>query len=197
VARRINPEQHAARRLHIVDAALTCFAEHGYEGATTAMICRAAAIGSGTFFHYFPTKVAVLLSILELGTEETRDWFAAQEGRSDAREVILDWVRHSAAQAADPRVPAFVRAVGAVMSEPAVASALAEDDRAQRVGLHDWVSRAQVDDLVRTDLSADSLTSWLMLILDGYIGQLASGEAFPSGVEQLTLVDLIERFLAA
>src|SRR5690625_1722177 len=72
VARTIDPERHRARRLHIIDAALTVFAERGYTGATTAAICREAGIGSGTFFHYFETKKSVLLAILELGIEETQ-----------------------------------------------------------------------------------------------------------------------------
>ena len=48
MARTVDPERHEARRLVIIDAALTVFAERGYDGATTAEICRRAGIGSGT-----------------------------------------------------------------------------------------------------------------------------------------------------
>ena len=71
MARTVDPERHLARRLVIIDAALTCFAASGYAGTSTAAICREAGIGSGTFFHYFPTKQSLLLAILALGTEET------------------------------------------------------------------------------------------------------------------------------
>src|SRR3954454_19686828 len=108
----------------IIDAALTRFAEDGFDRATTAAICRTAGIGSGTFFHYFPTKLDVLLAILELGTAETVAWFAAQRGRSDPGGVLADYVVHTATEFTDPRLAGFVRAVGAVMNDEQVAAAL-------------------------------------------------------------------------
>ena len=36
--RPIDPEKHRARRLVIIDAALTCFARSGYDGAKVADI---------------------------------------------------------------------------------------------------------------------------------------------------------------
>jgi AcrR family transcriptional regulator len=196
VARTVDPERHAARRLVIIDAALTCFATHGYDGATTAAICREAGIGSGTFFHYFPTKADVLLGILDLGTQETGEWFAAQAGRSDPGEVLLDYVAHAAADATDPRVPGFVRAVGAVMTEPRVAAALAADERTLRGGLVPWVRAARSAGEVRSDLSAARLTDWLMLLLDGFLGRLASGDAFTAKRETPVLLDAARRLLA-
>lgn len=197
MARTVDPERHAARRLQIVDAAFTCFAAEGYVGATTDAICRQAGIGSGTFFHYFPTKAAVLLAILALGTQETRNWFAAQQGRTDARVVVLDWVRYSAAQLADPRLAGFVRAVGAVMTDPGVAEALTADEQAQREGLLPWVRRAQVDGEVRTDLTPPALTAWVMLVLDGFLGRIAADEDFTAAGQRRWLVDMVERLLAA
>ena len=127
------PREARRPRLQIIDAGLTCFAAHGYDGATTALICREAGIGSGTFFHYFPTKADLLVATLELGTGETEEWFAARRGRPDAVEVLREYVAHAAAESADPRVPGFVRAVGAVMTEPRIAAALAADERTLRV----------------------------------------------------------------
>lgn len=196
MARTVDPAKHAQRRLVIVDAAFTCFAENGYEGTTTALICRTAGIGSGTFFHYFPTKVSVLLALLGLGTAETREWFVAQARREDAREVVLDWVRKTADDVTDPRMPGFVRAVGAVMTEPDVAEALADDERAQSEGLRPFVLAAQRAGQVRTDLSATALTAWVLLVLDGYLGRLASDPSFSATGQRRTLVQTVERLLA-
>lgn len=196
MARTVDPERHAQRRLHIIDAALTCFAREGYVGATTAAICRAAGIGSGTLFHYFPTKADVLLAILELGTAETVEWFAEQVGRDDARAVLLDWVRHTANELTDPRVAGFVQAVGAVMTEPSVAAALAADEQAQSDGLRSWVRRAQEAREVRTDLTVESLTDWLMLVIDGYAARLAGKGAFVAEDQRDTLIDSTKRLLA-
>jgi AcrR family transcriptional regulator len=196
VARTIDPERHAARRLVIIDAALTCFATLGYAGASTAAICREAGIGSGTFFHYFPTKAAVLVAILAYGTRETTGFFDERAGRHDALPVIREYVDHVADDAADARLPGFVRAVGAVVGEPEIDAALAADDRALRERLTPWLQRAQVAGEVRSDVSPQRLTSWLMLLFDGFVGRLAAEPGFDATAETPMLRDSVERLLA-
>ncbi|WP_407319085.1 TetR/AcrR family transcriptional regulator [Isoptericola halotolerans] len=195
MARPVDPERHAARRLQIIDAGLTVFAERGYDGATTARICRQAGIGSGTFFHYFATKADLLLAILELGTAETRERAEALEGRTDALGVLLELVGATADDAADPRIPGFVRAVAGVMHVPRIAEALAADDDAQREVLRVWVVRAQASGQARTDLPAARLVSWLMLLTDGFLERVAVDEGFTAEGEGDVLVDTARGFL--
>ncbi len=196
MARTVDPEKHAARRLQIIDAGLTCFAAHGYDGATTALICREAGIGSGTFFHYFPTKADLLLATLELGTGETDEWFAARKGHPDAAEVLREYVAHAAAEATDPRVPGFVRAVGAVMTEPRIAEALAADERTLRAGLAPWVRKAagrRPGPDRPLGRSADRLA-------DAPARRVPrpprGGDSFTAKRESRTLLDAVERLLA-
>ena len=195
MSRTVDPERHRARRLQIIDAALTCFAAHGYSGTSTAALCREAGIGSGTFFHYFPTKQSLLIAILDLGTNETRAWFAARAGDRDPRAVIDAYIAHVAQEYADPRVGGFVRAVGAVMGEPEVEAALAEDARVQRGGLLLHVAAAQAQGQVRTDVSSDDLTDWILLVMDGFLGRLATGDAFTAQAQWPMLEDTIRRLL--
>lgn len=195
MARTVDPARHEARRLVIIDAALTVFAERGYDGATTAAICRQAGIGSGTFFHYFPTKLDLLLAILTLGTDEVREAAAVYADRTDPLGVLLDIVRQGADDAADPRMPGFVRAVGGVMHQPDVAATLEEDARAQRDLLRPWVEKAQRAGEIRTDLTPDRIVSWLYLLTDGFLGRIADEETFTAQAEKATLVDTARRFL--
>ncbi len=196
MARPVDPVRHEQRRLQIIDAALTRFAEDGYAGATTAAICRTARIGSGTFFHYFPTKAELLVAILQYGTAEVEGWFAAQRDRTDAVSVLRDYVAYSADQLTDPRLPGFVRAVVSVMSEPAVAAALAADERAQQRGLTSWVRRARRTGEIRTDLSAVRLAAWIFLLVDGFTGRLATDPTFSVRRERAVLLDALDRLLA-
>jgi AcrR family transcriptional regulator len=196
VARTVDPAKHEARRLQIIDAALTWFATDGYERATTAAICRTAGIGSGTFFHYFPTKSAVLVAILGYGTHETREWFAAQHGRADAREVLLEYVGHSADEYADERVAGFIHAVVAVMGEPDIAAALAADVDAVRNCLAPWVEMAQQRGEIRDDLTPVRATRWLMVLLDGFLDRIISEPDFTVATEKATLLDAVDRLLA-
>lgn len=49
----------AARRQEILQAALACFVEHGYEDATVADICERAGVSVGTVYHHFGSKARV------------------------------------------------------------------------------------------------------------------------------------------
>lgn len=188
VARPVDLERHAARRLQIIDAGLTVFSERGYDGATTARICQQAGIGSGTFFHYFATKADLLVAILELGTDEVRERAAGLADRTDPVGVLLELVGSTAEDAADPRIPGFVRAVAGVMDEPRIAEALAVDDAAQRDVLRQWVERGQSAGEVRTDVPAERIVSWLLLLTGGFLERVAVDERFDPTVENGLLV---------
>jgi len=165
--RPVDPVRRRARRLQIIDAALTVLAEHGYAGATTARICRTAGIGSGTFFHHFPTKDSLLVAILESGTEETRRFFASRDPADPPRQVLLDYADHAAADLADPRAAGFITVVGGLTSHPDIAAALRADEHVLRTALRDVAAAAQERGQVRTDLTAERLASWIVLLLDG------------------------------
>ncbi|MEU4387617.1 helix-turn-helix domain-containing protein [Promicromonospora sp. NPDC023805] len=196
MARTVDPARHEARRLVIIDAALTVFAERGYDGATTAEICRRAGIGSGTFFHYFPTKLELLLAILTLGIAEVREQAELYADRTDPLGVLLDIVERGADDAADPRMPGFVRAVGGIMQQPDVAAKLEEDARTQRDLLLPWVEKAQQAGQIRTDLTPARITSWLYLLTDGFLGRIADEETFTPHTEKPVLLETARRFLA-
>ncbi len=49
-------------RSEIVEAAMTCFDEAGFDATTIAQITERAEVARRTFFRYFPTKEAVLFS---------------------------------------------------------------------------------------------------------------------------------------
>ncbi|NVC25120.1 TetR/AcrR family transcriptional regulator [Kocuria salina] len=195
MARTVDPAQHEARRMHIIDAALTRFAATGYGGTTTAAICQQAGIGSGTFFHYFPTKTAVLVAIIDLGTEQTRAWFTNQHERADPLTVLDDYLTHTTAEMADTRIAGFVRAVGAVMNQAEVAAALERDDTALRQGLLPWIQAAQDNRTARNDLSPERLTEWMILLLNGFLDHIATTPEFTAGHEAAMLHDTVHRLL--
>lgn len=195
MARTVDPARHEAKRLRIIDAALTCFARDGYDRATTAAICREAGIGSGTFFHYFPTKLDVLLGVLELGTRETTDWFAQQAGRTDAWQVVGDYVAHAAEDLADPRLAGFVRAISSVLTVPEVAAVLEREATVTQEGLLPWLRAAAEAGQTRADLPPERLVTWIQALLDGYVGMAATSETFEPEAEVPVLLDAVRRLL--
>ncbi len=61
---RVTAETRAATRQSILEAARKLFAQQGFEAATTRDIARAAGIGVGTLFNYFPTKEAIAVALV-------------------------------------------------------------------------------------------------------------------------------------
>lgn len=56
-------EVDSGRREQLLAAARAVFAEKGYERATVGDIVRAAGVAQGTFYLYFPSKRAVLVTL--------------------------------------------------------------------------------------------------------------------------------------
>ncbi|WP_194819909.1 TetR/AcrR family transcriptional regulator [Nocardia sp. XZ_19_385] len=181
--RPIDPQRHRARRLQIIDAGLTAFAEHGYAGATTALICRTAGIGSGTFFHYFPTKDALLVAILEHSTSETREFFEQRADPIDPRRVVFDYVEHAAAGLVDPRAAGFISVVGGLTHRPEIADALRADNEIAHAALRATVQAAQRDQRVRDDVDAGRLAEWILLLLDGFAARVTTSDNFVAAQE--------------
>lgn len=69
-------------REHILQAAEQLFAQNGYDATGVAQICAAAQVSKGAFYHHFPSKQAVFLTLLEnwlSGLEPQIEAFVRQE----------------------------------------------------------------------------------------------------------------------
>jgi AcrR family transcriptional regulator len=181
--------------LQIIDAGMTAFAEHGYAGATTAVICRTAGVGSGTFFHYFPTKLALLVAIIEEGTQETRAFFADNAGHSDPRAVVFGYIHHAIDDLADPRLAGFVVTVGGLLATPEVEAALRADDETLRGELEPWLRAAARAGQIRVDISAERLAVWVALVLDGFTERVAIADGFTPHLEAPLLIEQVAHLL--
>lgn len=61
---RVTAETKEATRKAILDAAAELFRSEGFEATTTRDIAEGAGVASGTLFNYFPTKEAVLATLV-------------------------------------------------------------------------------------------------------------------------------------
>ena len=127
--RTVDPEKHARRRAKIVAAAAAEFAAHGLDGTTTAAVCRRARIGSGTLFHYFPTKRALFHAVfaddLPVLTALTGRALAEPDPETGLR-LLLD---HMTAEVGDPLGPGLAAAaVVQAGRDPEFAAIVAAND---------------------------------------------------------------------
>jgi AcrR family transcriptional regulator len=55
----------AARRQQVLDAAIACFRQHGFHGASMSAISTAAGMSVGHIYHYFENKDAIIAAIVD------------------------------------------------------------------------------------------------------------------------------------
>jgi AcrR family transcriptional regulator len=87
-------------RTRIVDAAEKIFGKQGYHGSSVVEITKAAGVGLGTFYLYFPSKLDVYRHLLRSRQNEfIQAARHAYEGATDSRTVVqgafrafFDWI---------------------------------------------------------------------------------------------------------
>ncbi len=98
-------------RARILEAAFQSFAREGYDATGVAEICAAAGVSKGAFYHHFPTKQAVFLTLLEDWLQGIdRELAAALEGSPSVAAGILRMAERAREifRAADRRLPMFL-----------------------------------------------------------------------------------------
>ncbi len=192
--RTVDPAKHAARRRHILDAAAGVFAHKGFEAATVAEICRAAGVGSGTLFHYFPDKGAIFR---ELFREDHERVLAELAVLDDADPEAGFWaaVDLLARDVAEPAAGGLVIALlGRLPLDPELAGVLVAAEEAVQERLTVFLTRLQKEGRADPGLPAEHAARWVSTITDGLY--LRCGDpGFDAEQELRTLRTVLTRFL--
>ena len=97
------PRKTAEEREEILDAALTEFADHGFEGSSTDAIARVVGISQPYLFRLFGTKKGLYLASAERCLADTYDFSAAAEGLSGEEALTAIGRSYKEMITADPR----------------------------------------------------------------------------------------------
>lgn len=126
------PKQARSRvtRRHLLEAAVSCLAEHGWAGSTVAVVAERAGVSRGAAQHHFPTREDLFTAAVEYVAEERstalRELFhSAPTARPTAVEALVDlytgtlfraalqlWVAASNEEQLRPRVTELEARVG-------------------------------------------------------------------------------------
>ncbi|WP_328645476.1 TetR/AcrR family transcriptional regulator [Amycolatopsis sp. NBC_00348] len=194
--RTVDPAKHAAKRRAIVDAAAGCFAEKGLERTTTADICRAAGISSGSLFHYFPTKRAVFTAIFEEDARDTAERLAAAAEAADPWTALLDVALALAAEVAHPAIARLVLEAAAQAARDDVFAALIRrNERALADGLAVLIERAVAAGLIDPGVPPQAAAGWVAALADALITRAAFDPDVDTAAELAVLRTILIRFL--
>jgi AcrR family transcriptional regulator len=194
--RTVDPVKHAAKRRAIVDAAAGCFAEKGFERTTTADLCRAAGISSGSLFHYFPSKRAVFTAIFTDDAAETAGRLEAAAKTDDPLAALLDVVTELAAQLAHPAIARLVlEAAAQAARDDEFAELIRRNDRALRDGLAVLVTRAADAGLIDPGAAPRAVAGWLAGLIDAMISRVSLDPDLDLEAELGILRTILIRFL--
>ncbi|MGI5375110.1 TetR/AcrR family transcriptional regulator [Streptomyces sp. CA-251387] len=148
------------RRAEIVQAALEVIAERGYRGASLAAVAERVGLTQQGLLHYFPTKDALLVAVLE-----DRDRWDAMPNTRLRVELIASIVEYNAMR------PAIIQTFSALLGESVTEGHPAREyftERYTRV-------RANLADVLRTEygerlpsgLTPERAAPLLVAIMDG------------------------------
>lgn len=151
------------RREQILDTALEVFATGGFHASSTKEIARRVGVSEPTLFHYFGSKQALLVAVLQARDERSA---AARAEPGTGPEALLETVRDNGSE------PGLVRLY-------AVTSAEATDPGH---AAHDWFARRY--DRLRTALAAE-LEPGADPGADPGTGAAPAGELTPDRVARL------------
>ncbi|MGW7454781.1 TetR/AcrR family transcriptional regulator [Streptomyces sp. NPDC054787] len=126
------PKQARSRvtRRHLLEAAVSCLAEHGWAGSTVSVVAERAGVSRGAAQHHFPTREDLFTAAVEYVAEQRstalRDLFhSGPAARPAAIEALVDlytgtlfraalqlWVAASNEEPLRPRVTELEARVG-------------------------------------------------------------------------------------
>ena len=85
---KLKPDTQRARREHILDAALSCFARGGFHATTMQDICKEAGVSPGAVYVYFNGKEALIAGLCERDRAEFAERFANLASAPDFLEAL-------------------------------------------------------------------------------------------------------------
>lgn len=182
---KLKPEELAARRTEIIEAARACFLRSGFHQTTTDEICHEANITPGGLYHYFGSKDELIAAVVErsaeTATERMRSLIAEADDTASAFRQVSDFF-FDAMQ--DTDIDNATRLEIEIWAEALMNDKLATTGRSAWKLRQDWLNalvQRGIDDGVYDAevVEARALASLLMAIYIGLrVGRLLGGETF-------------------
>lgn len=134
------PSSSSLRRRALLEAALACFAEHGIEGTTIALLRAATGASTGSLYHHFGSREGLLAALYLEGLRDFRQHqHAALAGASTLAEGVRAIVRaHAGWISANPMWADFLFRQRQVIASSGAEQQLVEEQAEEAAFMAAW-----------------------------------------------------------
>jgi TetR/AcrR family transcriptional regulator, transcriptional repressor of aconitase len=178
---RVSQDQLDARRREILTGARTCFARHGYEGATVRRLEEETGLSRGAIFHHFRDKESLFLAV----AEDDAATMVATVAEHGLVQVMRDLLSRAADPTGEPNEePEVAGWLGTQLevsrrlrTDPEFAKRWTARSDAISAATRERLGRQREAGVLRADVPVDVLAQFLELAYDGLVLHLATGRA--------------------
>lgn len=179
-------------RERLVQTAMRLFHEQGYHATGVATILREAGVNSGSLYHFFPGKEALLVAVLEMYIDWLRPVILepAEKATTDPIErvfALLDQYRQGLVMTGCTKgCPIGNLALELADDHPAARALIDRNFRNWTKGVADWLRSA--GDRLPRDVDRDAIAQLVLTIMEGGLMQARAAGGigpFDAAVAQL------------
>ncbi len=152
------------RQQEIIDVALMLINEKGIQGLTMKNLSREIGISEPAIYRHFENKIKILLAILDLFRESTREIFEKElySGISATEKIEHLFTRHFERFANNPSLVSVIFSEELFRGEPLLMQKIAEVIDKNASILTQIIQQGQQNGEIRDDISADHLAVTVM-----------------------------------
>jgi AcrR family transcriptional regulator len=164
--RKVDPVKHEQKRGEILGAALRCFIRDGFRGASTTDICTEAGISPGHLYHYFPSKVAIIETLIDMGLARTAARFEKILAAPDVVEALLADIEETSLRFRPAQI-LNLDGLAEAARNPEFAKVIERHTAAVRRMWSDFLRQAQSQGRVDPGLDPKATANILIALVDG------------------------------
>jgi TetR/AcrR family transcriptional regulator, transcriptional repressor of aconitase len=192
----VSQDQLDARRKEILTGARTCFARHGYEGATVRRLEEEIGLSRGAIFHHFRDKDSLFLAVAE-DDAATMVATVAEHGLVQVMRDLLERAAGGSGAEQETDVAGWLGSQLEVSrrlrTDPEFAKRWAARSEAVAGATRERLQRQLEAGVLRADVPVGILAQFLELAYDGLVLHLATGRPVQDLEAVLNLVEAAVR----
>ncbi|MGX1320527.1 TetR/AcrR family transcriptional repressor of uid operon [Bradyrhizobium sp. USDA 377] len=164
--RKVDPVKHEQKRAEILGAAIRCFTRDGFRGASTTDICTEAGISPGHLYHYFPSKMAIIEAMIDLGLARSAERFEKILAATDVIEALLVDIEETSLRFRPAQI-LNLDGLAEAARNPEFAKIIERHTAAVRAMWSDFLRQAQDQGRVDSGLDPEATANILIALIDG------------------------------